>query len=264
MNWFALAIDPLLVYLEKRLKGILIYSLPVMGPQQENKTGMLPHLEERYKVYGLADDVKPSVSSLAEFKTVEEAATLFEQSSGCQLHRDPLKGKCKVLLLGKWKTTVKQEDIGYPHLKICDSLAMVGVHLQPSWQQTRKLNNDELISKVKTTINSWKSGKFLPLVCRPFSLNSYCLSKVWFRTHSVDLRVGDIVTITGLCKSWLYQDMLEKPSELVLYRDRDQCGLGLHNIRSKALAGLITTFLQVIKIAPISPVNVNLKWWITW
>ena len=38
--------------------------------------------------------------------------------------------------------------------------------------------------------------------------------------------------------------MLEKPSELVLYRKSDQGGLGLHNIKIKALASLITTFLQ--------------------
>ena len=36
-------------------------------------------------------------------------------------------------------------------------------------------------------------------------------------THSVDMRAGDITTLASLCKSYMYQDMLEKPSELVLY-----------------------------------------------
>ena len=139
---------------------------------------------------------------------------------------------------------VEQEDIGFPHLKITDSLAFVGVHLQASWQKTRKENNDELIERVKTRINSWKAGKFLPLVCRPFSINSYALSRVWFRTHSVDLRVGDVNTMTSLSKSYVYQDMLEKPSELILHRKVEQGGLGLHHIKIKALASLITTFLQ--------------------
>ena len=31
-NWFCYSIDPLLVYLERRLQGILIHSLPVAGP----------------------------------------------------------------------------------------------------------------------------------------------------------------------------------------------------------------------------------------
>lgn len=38
--------------------------------------------------------------------------------------------------------------------------------------------------------------------------------------------------------------MLEKPSELVLFRKVEQGGLGLHNTKYKALASLISTFLQ--------------------
>ena len=55
---------------------------------------------------GLADDVKLSVSSMAEFAIVDQAATLFEQSSGNLLHRDLVNGNCKFLLLGRWKGTV--------------------------------------------------------------------------------------------------------------------------------------------------------------
>ena len=55
------------------------------------------------------------------------------------------------------------------------------------------------------------------LVCRPFSLNTYCLSKVWFRTSSVDLRAGDITAITIRIKSYCYQDLHQKPSEVMLY-----------------------------------------------
>ena len=140
---------------------------------------------------------------MSEFAVVERAAQLFEQSSGNKLHRDPQKRKCKVLLLGRWRGTVEQEDIGFPHFRITESLSFVGVHLQASWQKTRKQNNDELQDKVKRMIGTWKSGKFMSLVCRPFSLNSYALNKVWYRTHSVDLRVGDISTLTSLSKSYI-------------------------------------------------------------
>ena len=243
MGWFSIAIDPLLSLLERKLQGIPICSLPALGPLEENQV-MLPPVEERYKVYGLADDVKASVACMAEFLVIEEAARLFELSSGNLLHRDAVRGKCKVLALGRWRNTLQQEDIGQPHFRLSDRLSMVGVELMASWQQTRKVNNDEILVRVKSTIGGWKSGKFMPLVCRPFSVNSYCLSKVWFRTHSVDLRVGDIKALSSACKSWLYQDMLEKPSELLLYRPVEEGGLGLHHVQSKALASLISTFLQ--------------------
>ena len=242
-QFISLEIDPLLMMLERRLQGIVICSLPMHGPAFHHMPRLAP-MEERYTVYGLADDVKASVSSMAEFDIIEEAAHLFERSSGNQLHRDPVKGKCKVLALGRWRNTLQQEDIRQPHFRLSDTLSMVGVELMASWQQTRNVNNEEVLRRLKSTINSWKSGKFMPLVCRPFSLNTYCLSKAWFRSQSVDLRAGDVTAYTRACKSWLYQDMLEKPSELLLYRPTEEGGLGLFHVQCKALSGLIATFLQ--------------------
>jgi hypothetical protein len=114
MGWFGLAIDPLLIYLEKRLIGIPICSLPTLGPSLENGTPPVA-ITERYTVRGYADDVKPSVSTTSEFALVDKAASLFERSSGCVLHCDPATGKCKVLPLGRWRQTLQQEDISFPY-----------------------------------------------------------------------------------------------------------------------------------------------------
>ena len=84
----------------------------------------------------------------------------------------------------------------------------------------------------------------MPITQRGWSLNSYALSKVWFKTRCIDLRVCNIKKITSLCKSWLYQDMFAKPEEMVIHRPLHHGGLGLHSIKYKALAGFITTFLQ--------------------
>ena len=54
----------------------------------------------------------------------------------------------------------------------------------------------------------WKTGKFMHLSLRAWSLNIYCFSKIWFRTHSVDLREADFNKMTSSAKSWLYADML--------------------------------------------------------
>ena len=181
---------------------------------------------------------------MSEFALVDNAAKMFELSSGCILHRDPVSGKCKVLPLGRWRRSLQQEDISFPYMKLCDSLSMVGVELTASWQTSRKLNNDELQKRVQSCIGSWKSGKFMPLVSRPFSLNTYCTSKVWFRTGSVDLRVGDITAITSKLKSYCYQDLYQKPSEVLLYRRVEEGGLELHHVQSKAQAHLISTSIQ--------------------
>ena len=129
-------------------------------------------------------------------------------------------------------------------MTLSDLLDMLGVTLMATWAKTRKANGDAVQLKVKNTINPWKSGKFLPVTQRGWSLNSYALPKIWFRSKSVDLRVCDIQKLTSTYKSWLYQDMLIKPEEMILHRPHNQGGIGLHSVKFKALAGFITSFLQ--------------------
>ena len=110
MGWFSVAIDPLLVYLQRRLLGINICSLPSHGPALADGTPAQP-ISEKYTVFGYADDVKPAVTTMAEFALIDQAVSLFEKSSGNLLHWDPVSGKCKVLPLGRWRNSLQQEVI---------------------------------------------------------------------------------------------------------------------------------------------------------
>ena len=71
----------------------------------------------------------------------------------------------------------------------------------------------------------------MSLTQRGYSVNNYCLSKIWFKSASIDLRVTDTANITSLIKSWVYADMLEKPEELLLYRSRETGGLNMYNVK---------------------------------
>ena len=245
MFWFAVGIDPLLVYLEKRLSGIPITSLPVLGPAEENSaSSKLPPIQQSYKVVAYADDVKPSICSMQEFYLVDNACALLERASGVKLHRDPAAGKVKFLALGRWRGTLTQEDLPHQYIQLSDHLDFVGVELRATFIQTRKANGEQLQNKVKNTVGPWKAGRFMPLTLRPYTANTYALSKVWFKCSSLNLRAQDITAINSQVKSWLYQDCLEKPSELVLYRKPEDGGLGLFNVKIRALALLIRTFLE--------------------
>ena len=158
---------------------------------------------------------------------VDEASALFEAASGCKLHRDPASQKCKILPLGKWRSSLKQENLppSCSYMVISDHLDMVGVELRANWTQTRKANGDIIQKRISNTMNPWKAGKFMPLTMRPWSINSFALSKCWFRCHSVDLRAGDVAAITSSVKGWLYADMFEKPSEAVMCRPTSYGGL---------------------------------------
>ena len=243
MHLFSFGIDPVLVYLEKRLQGILISSLPLHGPVLLGSPS-LGHLEERYKVIGYADDIKPAITTMHEFTLVDTAMSLFEESSGCKLHRDPATLKCKFLPLGRWRGTLEQADIPCPYMSLSDHLDMLGVELRATWVQTRKANCDVLQDKVDKTVRQWKSGKFMPLTMRPWSMNSYCLPKIWFKAHCVDLRQLDITKIHSNVKSWIYGDQFIKPEEKVLFRPPSFGGLGVHHAKLKAQAALTRSFLE--------------------
>ena len=77
MHFFAYGADPLLHYLDRRLSGIPLYSLPVLGPTMEINNPILPPLVEKYKVIGYTDDIKPAVTSMKELTVVDEASSLF-------------------------------------------------------------------------------------------------------------------------------------------------------------------------------------------
>ena len=84
----------------------------------------------------------------------------------------------------------------------------------------------------------------MPICLCPHSVNSYALSKIWFKTNCLDLRVTDIKNINSNVKSWLYSDMFEKPEQLVLHRPVSLGGLNLQNVKYKALATFIRSFME--------------------
>ena len=63
----------------------------------------LPALEERYKVISYADDLKPAVVSMKEFCLVNTVSALFEEASGCRLHRHLTSPNGMFLPLGWWR-----------------------------------------------------------------------------------------------------------------------------------------------------------------
>ena len=193
-------------------------------------------VKQEFKLVAYADDVKPAISSMEEFQLVDRACTMLERASGVKLHRDPDSGKVKFLALGRWRGTLSQEDLPHQYVRLSDHLDFVGVELRSSFTQTRKVNGEILVTRMKNTLGPWKARRFMPLSQRAFSANCYALSKVWFKCSVVNLRVQDISVITSQIKSWLYQDLLIKPSELVLYRGTEDGGLGLMNVSIRSLA----------------------------
>ena len=136
----------------------------------------------------------------------------------------------------------------------CDQhLDMLGVVLKSTFTQTRKINCDDMLEKFGKIMGSCRGGKFMPLIQRPWSVNACAMPKIWYRCNCMELQAGDILKINSNIKSWLYSDMLEKPEELVMNRPRNKEGLGVQNVKIKAQALLIKSFLETA----INPEYIN-------
>ena len=306
MYWFAVGLDPLLNYLERRLAGIPVFHLPLAGPAQEDGSGpqplpepppvnlhgpavslpptaleeLLPEVtppdpaqlsarspiptcqtfqappptspleatppgqaqeitskqSETYKLIAYADDVKASISCMQDFYTIIGGCSLLEHASGVRLHRDPASGKVSFLPLCRWRGSLQQEDIPFNFIRLTQELEFVGVTLTSNFTSTRKLNCDIVESKVKSTIEPWKGGKFMDCVLRAHSVNCHALSRAWFRCSSIPLRASSITNLTKYSRAWILQDFFVKPSYLVLHRDTAMGGLGLQEVECRALA----------------------------
>ena len=133
--------------------------MPAAGPVLGREPFPLV-IVELYKVVGYIDDVKPAITAMEEFALVDSGSSLFEKASVCILHRNPASGKVKFLPLGRWRGTLCQEDMPVNYIAISDHLDMIGVQLKATHTQTRKVNGDSLVDKVKTTMGPWNRVAF--------------------------------------------------------------------------------------------------------
>ena len=65
----------------------------------------------------------------------------------------------------------------------------------------------------------------MPLTDRSLSINTFALSKIWYCSASINIKLGDMDKIQAKVKSWLNQDTFEKPQNEVLYRSKSDGGL---------------------------------------
>ena len=239
---FCFAMEPLLLHLNQQLDGLVYHKLHTSGPKHP-KLGPPPPVEARLKVFGFVDDVKGVVTSIKEFKLLDHTLKLFEQATGSKLHRDPTTKKCSIMTLGKW-TNWKQNDSPLDYMGIVEELNFLGVLLARNSTKTRALNGEELTKKVRATIGGYKAGRHSPLICRPYTVNTYIMSKIVYRSAIINLRAQDINHIQSSIKQWVSQNLLLKPSAVLLYREVEQGGLGLLHTGARCMANLIKTFIH--------------------
>ena len=243
MELFVVGVNPLVQLLEKKLRGVVLYSAPIIGPVRKYETNLAP-FEKTGKLVGYVDDICPVVTSKEEFFIVDKCLRLFEFSSGCMFHRNPTTQKCKITLYGSWKRKYNQENIPLSFLKISDHLDILGIKLFETWRKTQRENGSKLVSKVKLVADRWKGGRFYSFLLRPHIVNTYLFSNIWYTAGVMDLQLGHLDEIQKKGNHYVHSDCFLKPQNVVNYMPKSQMGLGLMNVRAKSLALFIKNILS--------------------
>ena len=243
MEIFVVGVNPLLQLLEDKLKGVTIYSTPVQGPVQENEEVLKP-VEKVVKVVGFVDDACPVVTSEEEFTIVDQCLQLFEACSGCKFHRNPSTQKCKITLYGSWKRKYNQNNIPLPFLQITNHVEILGILLYESWRTSQRENGSKILKKVKLVADKWKGGRFYDFLLRPYIVNTYLFSNIWYSAGVIDLQLGHLDDIQKRGNQYVHSDCFLKPQKVANYLEKGKMGLGIVHVRTKALALFIKNILN--------------------
>ena len=156
---YCFATDPLLLKLNKTLKGLSYFSHPTAGPHHPLFGGPRP-VVEKVTAIGYVDDVKGFLTSVEEFHTLDTTLASFEAASGSRLHRsaEPTNQKCAVLPLGRWAGW-SPADCPLDYMKVVDHINLLGVKLARTTSRTRELAGSDLVSSVQSKLNHFRSGR---------------------------------------------------------------------------------------------------------
>ena len=235
--------DALLITLNKRLKGLEYFKMDTQGPRHPLFGPPRP-VSEKLTVVGFVDDVKGVITSVQEFNTLDNTLRSFELATGSKLHRNANSRKCNCLTLGRWSRW-SQADSPLDYMSVVSEINFLGITLTRSSGKTRAANGQELVGRVQRKLNIYKSGRHSPLICKPYTANIFLLSKISYRSGVTCLKASDIQKMQTALKQWICQELLQKPSEVLLYREKCEGGLELVNVTARAYANVIKNFLDL-------------------
>ena len=140
---FYYGVDPL----DNQLKGITIYSLPQFGPL--NQTSNYFNARVCHASLRIHYVWKINWGHITQKSRIEK----MQDTSTMRMKR------------------LTQNEIAISYLTKSDHLDMLGFIVHSTYTQTRTANGDVVRDKTKKKMGPWKSGKFMLLTDRPWSIN---------------------------------------------------------------------------------------------
>lgn len=221
MPLFLLNMEPLLVYINKEIKG-----LQMAGFAQKDTD--------------YVDDVSAASSDLEDLVRLDKAFTLFEKVSGTVLNRTH---KSKIMGLGGWEG---REHWPLPWLRTETSLKIFGITFLPTVSKTIKASWETCITGFRNCIQSWSSRHLPTLSQRVMVLNTFAMSKLWYLAQILPIPKRIVEAMEKEIRAFLWLGRLEKLSLDELCAPVKSGGLGLPLIKAKAESLLLKQTCRIL------------------
>jgi exonuclease III len=221
MPLYTVYMEPLLVNLESVVKGIRV------GDSNE--------VDEPY-----ADDVEVLVDCEDDFGAVDEVFRKFESLSGAVLSRTE---KSKVMGFGQWSN---RDLWPLPWLKCVTDMKVFGFYICQDYPNMLKRNWELAVESVRKAVYSFDLRVLNTIHQRVDVLNVFVCPKLWYKCAVLPMPSDVAKKLESIMIKFLWRGKLEKLSLTEICNSKEDGGLGLVEIRSKADALLLKQTCRIL------------------
>ena len=186
MLLYVIFIEPFLLLLERKLKGLVLCGQPLNALRSQNQ------LQVKQVSEAFCDDVNFIVTCNEDLHVIGNAVVDFEKASGAILSRNK---KCLVLGLGRWSS---RTSWALDYLQPVQEIKMFGIWFMNDYSRLLSTNWNTRIDKLRNTIFSWTGRVFANLKQRIDVLNCFTLSRIFYVGAVLPIPKTALKTINNL------------------------------------------------------------------
>ena len=209
---------------------LFVLASEVLAMEIRNNTNIKGYKLDTYelKVGQYADDLTVCISELTSLDELFKVMGKYEHASNSKLNVSKTKG----LWVGKWSNrSDKPKDLNWYN----DKVELLGVFVgnrktKLQYKQLCNINFEEIKNKINSKINFWRGNK-LSIKGKIRVVNSFILSKLYYRLEVVDIPVVTIKEIETLLFAFIWSNKIAgRVNRNVLLMGYESGGLQLYDM----------------------------------
>ena len=224
MLLYIIYIEPLLLYLERKLVGLRLAGIPQC-------------------IEGYCDDINVLTNQASDFTVLDCAVRKFELVSGAILSRNK---KCKVMGFGSWKGRT-----AWPlyYLKTVQEMKVFGIFFVDNYRSMLKRNWDFRFESFMDVIKSWSPRVLDTLTQRVEVLKVFALSRIYYVASVLPINITMVKKFEKEMGKflWTANGKVLRVSLVELNNSVDRGGQGLPCLMSMCKSLMLSQLLRLLR-----------------